>query len=71
MILAFDQRLFNVELAIAQAVYEIRGSLAAMGSHVANLHGSHERLRKTIAAPKRIVRDDDGRPTGVVVDQSL
>lgn len=66
-----DERMLNMEMAIARAVFEIRGSLAGMGANVQSLHQSHEQLRRTVAAPKKIVRDETGRPTGVVVDQSF
>ena len=66
-----EQRILQVELAVAHAVFEIRGALAGMGANVQALNTSHEKMRQTFAAPKRIVRDEAGRPTGVVVDQSL
>jgi hypothetical protein len=66
-----EQRLLQVELAMAHMLFEIRGALAGMGANVQALNTSHEKMRQTFAAPKRIVRDEAGRPTGVVVDQSL
>lgn len=64
-------RVFNLEMGLAQAVQEIRDTLASIGQNVASLHLAHEKLRTTMAAPKRILRDETGRPTGVVADHSL
>jgi hypothetical protein len=68
---ALEQRVFSLELTIASAVAEVRSMLAALGQDVAQMHSAHERLREAYKAPKRIVRDEDGRPTGVVSDYSL
>jgi hypothetical protein len=69
LLMKFDERMFNMELAIAQAVFEIRNSLGGMQSNVQALHQSHERLRAAIRAPKKIMRDENGRPNKVVMDQ--
>jgi hypothetical protein len=68
---ALEQRVFSVELVIASAVAEIRSMLAALAQDVAQMHSAHDKLRDAYRAPKRIVRDEDGRPTGVVSDYSL
>ena len=65
------QRVFGMEMGMAQAMQEIRDTLAGISQNVASLHLAHEKLRTTMAAPKRILRDETGRPTGVVADHSL
>jgi hypothetical protein len=66
-----QQKLLQMEIGFASVLQEIRGTLATMSQAVAELHDKHETLKRTMAAPKRIVRDEDGRPTGVVADHSL
>jgi hypothetical protein len=66
-----EQRIYQLELALMQAVQQITSTLAGMSGSVAELHAKHDKLKATMAAPKRIVRDEDGRPTGFVSDLTL
>lgn len=65
-----EQRMFSTELTIAQAVQALGQALAQMGQDMAMLRAEQERLRQTMAMPRRITRDADGRPQGVVIDQA-
>lgn len=64
-----EQRMFSMELSIAQGVHHLTGALAQMGQDMSLMRAAYERLRQTMAAPKRIVRDAEGRPQGVVIEE--
>jgi hypothetical protein len=71
LIMKFDARMFNMELALVQSVHEMRQVINTMAQEVKGLSASHERLRAAIKAPKKIMRDENGRPSGVVLDKDV
>lgn len=63
-----EQRLYTIEMTIAQAAQVMQAALAQFGQVMAELRASSDRLQQTMAAPKRLMRDPEGRLQGVVVD---
>jgi hypothetical protein len=63
-----EQRIFAMEMVIAQAVNRMQETLENFAASMQGLHDAHGDLQRTIAAPRKILRDQDGRPTGVTID---
>ena len=63
-----EQRLFTIEMTVAQAAQVMQQALAQFGQVMAELRSSSDRLQQTMAAPKSFKRDEMGRLQGVVVD---
>lgn len=63
-----EQRLFAIEMTIQQAASVMQSALAQFGQVMAELRSSSDRLQQTMAAPKRFMRDPEGRLQGVAAD---
>lgn len=67
-IMQTEQRMLQIEMVLGQGIMDLRATLQDMINHMEGLHGSHESLRRAISAPRKILRDKDGRPSGVTID---
>jgi hypothetical protein len=63
-------RVLTLEANQAAAIQEMRQMLQSIESRIADAHLSNEDLHRSVRAKKRIVRDKDGRPSHIEIDDS-